>query len=239
MTTQLPTNPFPGMNPYLEHPGIWPDVHNRIIVELSASLGRRLRPEYRVTTQERVYVLSAPDGNGNGSASFRVADAAVLSVAAGIGQGMRDPEQGRGKDAIAVQLPTTELFKERYLEVRRVDNRQVVAVIELLSPTNKDYGGGHNDYLAKRASILSSATHLVEIDLLRAGRRMPIIGDVPDSHYRILVANARRHEPMADMYVFDFRRGHTRFYNAAGERRRGHRRQSERSRQRRLCRRLF
>ena len=206
MTTQLPENPFPGMNPYLEHPGIWPDVHNRIIVALSSDLGRRLRPEYRVTTQERVYVLSEPGGNGNGSASFRVADAAVLSVAAGSGQAMRNPEPERSQDAIAVQLPATELFKERYLEVRRVDNRQVVVVIELLSPTNKDDGGGHSDYLAKRASVLSSATHLVEIDLLRAGRRMPVIGDVPDYHYRILVANARRNEPVADLYAFDFRR---------------------------------
>ena len=205
MTTQLPQNPFPGMNPYLEHPRLWPDVHNSIITALRNYLARRLRPEYRVTTQERVYVLAEPDSNGNGSGGVRVTDVAVLALAGETGASVGHTAPEHGKEAIAVRLPTTELFKERYLEVRTVDREQVIAIIELLSPTNKAGGAGHNEYLAKRVAVLSSATHLVEIDLLRAGRRMPIIGDAPNRHYRILIADARRQEPVGDLYVFDFR----------------------------------
>ena len=210
----LPANPFPGMNPYLENPGLWPDVHNSVIVGLRTLLSRQLRPEYRVTTVERVYVMTEPGSNGSGSGGsngVRIPDVAVLTAAApapgaGASAGeLRFPMPARSKDAIAVQLPATELLKERYLEVRRVDNRQVVAIIELLSPTNKG-GDGYREYLAKRAATLYSPTHLVEIDLLRAGRRMPVIGPAPaEAHYRILVANARRSEPVADLYAFGIR----------------------------------
>ena len=224
-TPFFPTNPFPGMNPYLEERGFWPDVHGSIIQHLRILLTRQLRPEYRVSTEERVYVLTDPDANGavrgNGSGGgarigngLRVPDVAVLTgVGAGVGvgvavaaasSGLRFPAPARSKDAIEVQLPFTDLFKERYIEVRRVSNRELVAVIELLSPTNKT-SKGWEEYLAKRAAVLSSPTHLVEIDLRRAGRRMPVIGAVPDTHYRILVANAHRTEPIADLYAFGIR----------------------------------
>ena len=170
----LPVNPFPGMNPYLESAGLWPGAHNRLIVGLGNMLARRLRPAYSVGIQERVQISAEPGGNGSGGGGgngVRIPDVAVLTAAApvpGAGAGeLRFPMPARSKYAIAVQLPATELLKERYLEVRRVDNRQVVAIIELLSPTNKG-GDGYREYLAKRAATLYSPTHLVEIDLLRA-----------------------------------------------------------------------
>ena len=215
ITAALPANPFPGMNPYLENPGLWPGAHNRLIVGLGNMLARRLRPAYSVGIQERVRISAEPGGNGSGGGSngngVRIPDVVVLTAAApvpgeGTGTGeLRFPMPARSKDAIAVQLPATELLKERYLEVRRVDNRQVIAIIELLSPTNKG-GDGYREYLGKRAATLYSPTHLVEIDLLRAGRRMPVIGPAPaEAHYRILVANARRSEPIADLYAFGIR----------------------------------
>ena len=214
MTSLSPTNPFPGMNPYLETPALWPNVHTSIIVGLRNFLAPRLRPEYSVGIEERVHISAELGGNGSGdgSAGIRIPDAVVLAAAAApssagtpsAGNPRRFPAPERSKDAIAVQLPATDLFKQRYLEVRRANNRQVVAIIELLSPTNTD-GYGHQEYLAKRAAVLSSPAHLVEIDLLRASQRLPVLGDVPDAHYRILVANARRTEPVADLYPFGIR----------------------------------
>ena len=210
MTSALPpTNPFPGMNPYLEMSGLWPSVHSRTIIGLGNFLSPRLRPEYSVGIEERVHVMMDSNGNGSGARignGLRIPDVAVLTASADADAGgpLRFPMPERSKDAIAVQLPSTDLFKERYIEVRRVASREVVAVIELLSPTNKS-GYGRQEYLAKRAAVLYSSTHLVEIDLLRAGPRMPVIGAVPDTHYRILVANARRTEPIADLYAFGIR----------------------------------
>jgi hypothetical protein len=49
-----------------------------------------------------------------------------------------------------------------------------VTIIELLSPSNKKAGGDRDQYLSKRSDIIASPTHLVEIDLLRGGRRLPM-----------------------------------------------------------------
>ncbi|MEI7769214.1 MAG: DUF4058 family protein, partial [Chloroflexales bacterium] len=50
----MPT-PFPGMDPYLEQPAIWPDFHNSLIVALRDDLAPRLRPRYYVAIEERTY----------------------------------------------------------------------------------------------------------------------------------------------------------------------------------------
>ena len=215
MTSLSPTNPFPGMNPYLERAGLWPDVHNSIIVGLRDFLAARLQPEYVVRMQQRVYVSAAPEGNG-GQPQYRIPDAIVLAgagaVPAGAGGGAgsgsaavpaRTAEGETPADSIAVRMPSVELERQHYLEVLRVGNREVIAVIELLSPANK-WGDGRQEYLAKRAAVKVSTAHLVEIDLLRAGAPMPVIGDVPSRSYRILVRDARR-SPAAELYPFGIR----------------------------------
>ena len=52
--------PFPGMDPYLEHPILWSSVHMRLIVALANQLGPRLRPHYVASVEERVFV-EGPD----------------------------------------------------------------------------------------------------------------------------------------------------------------------------------
>jgi hypothetical protein len=40
-------SPFPGMDPYLEAPDIWPDFHDALAGEISSELNRTLpRPYY-------------------------------------------------------------------------------------------------------------------------------------------------------------------------------------------------
>ena len=49
---------FPGMNPYLESPALWSDVHSWLIVELARELNPSLIPKYRAESREtgfRVY----------------------------------------------------------------------------------------------------------------------------------------------------------------------------------------
>ena len=219
MTTQTTNaamvNPFPGMNPYLERSNWWPDVHTSIIVSMRDLLASRLTSDYAVRVEQRVYVAQEPDGGNGASASlgptasrFRVPDAMVLSYPAGPAasatataeRGIAVAEPAVGVAAVSVALPAADLERQRYLQVLRVDTMEVVAVIELLSPSNKS-GGGRREYLGKRATVKNSTAHLVEIDLLRAGPPMPVIGDVPHGCYRIVVANGRL-RPHADLYAF-------------------------------------
>jgi hypothetical protein len=92
--------------------------------------------------------------------------------------------------------------KERYLEVRDITTHDVITVIELLSPKNKRSGEGRASYEKKRSAILSSATHLVEIDLLRAGNPMPVLGNPSLSAYRILVSRSSQ-RPSAELYSIE------------------------------------
>jgi hypothetical protein len=49
---------FPGMDPYLENPQLWPGVHNSLIIYLRDQLQPLLRPRYIAAVEERVYVES-------------------------------------------------------------------------------------------------------------------------------------------------------------------------------------
>jgi hypothetical protein len=65
-----------------------------------------------------------------------------------------------------------EEIRQRYLEIRDARNHTVVAVIEVLSPTNKVASGpGHDAFGRKRRDVMASPVHWLEIDLLRAGER--------------------------------------------------------------------
>ena len=47
---------FPGMDPWLEHPDLWPDVHNRLIASIADALSEKLRPRYFVGVEEHAYL---------------------------------------------------------------------------------------------------------------------------------------------------------------------------------------
>jgi Protein of unknown function (DUF4058) len=46
---------FPGMNPYLENPETWSEVHFWLIAELARMLNPVLAPKYRAAVEKRVY----------------------------------------------------------------------------------------------------------------------------------------------------------------------------------------
>lgn len=48
-------NPFPGMNPYLEHPDLWHQVHNRLIVGIADAIADQIAPKYCVSIEQRMY----------------------------------------------------------------------------------------------------------------------------------------------------------------------------------------
>ncbi len=103
---------------------------------------------------------------------------------------------------LTVNIPMTYQVREGYLEIRERGSQELITLIEILSPTNKRTGKGRQMYEEKREEILSSRTHLIEIDLLRRGQKMPIVGNNVESQYRILVCRGNR-RPKADLYAFN------------------------------------
>jgi hypothetical protein len=188
-------NPFPGMDPYLERPDFWPNVHSSLIVALRDDLAPRLRPNYYVSIEERTYLLEP----GGGLAFSTFPDAAVIGEAAPTYQAV-----GGDSQIVEVELPIPEEIRETYLEIRQVaDDKKVITVIELLSPTNKRPGRGRELYEQKRLALLGTKTHLVEIDLLRAGDS-PAMRGGPGSHYHILISRWQE-RPTATLLPFSIR----------------------------------
>jgi hypothetical protein len=151
---------FPGMDPYLEVPELWPGVHNILIVNILNYLRPLLRPRYIAAIEERVFV------EGPQQREF-IPDVLLK-------QGRPPREQGGtavlgADEALEVQIPALEMH-ESYLEILdRHNGQRVVAVLEVLSPANKYAGPGRDSYLAKQHEVLASQAHLIEIDLLRRG----------------------------------------------------------------------
>ena len=82
---------------------------------------------------------------------------------------------------------------------------EVITVIELLSPSNKRANGdGRREYLQKRDEIISSQSHLVEIDLLRGGERLPIIEPLPPADFHCFVCRADK-RPQASRFSWTMR----------------------------------
>src|SRR5205085_4527870 len=91
---------------------------------------------------------------------------------------------------VTLRLPQLDLERQVFLEIRRRDTGRVVYVIEMLSPINKARGFGQGEYLAKRAAVLQSRAHLVELDFLRGGARLPMERPLPDAGYYVIISHA-------------------------------------------------
>jgi hypothetical protein len=131
----------------------------------------------------------------------RPPDLAVVSAVPGTAPGSA---AAGSRQILEVELPMALPVRETYLEVRGVADGDVVTVVELLSPANKRPGTGRRLYLDKRTAVLATGTSLVEIDLLRAGERMPTLGPPIDGDYRMIVGRGWR-RPRAQVIAFGVR----------------------------------
>ncbi len=159
-------SPFPGMDPYLEDPQLWPSVHHLLISQIGTTLNRLLPSGYVAAFGERVFV-AGPDRDNYPDVSVK-----DVEVVGGVGTFLRSGSATAVSDAPWVVAVTTDEITESFVEIRALTgNQQVVTAIEVLSPRNKAAGSeGRQLYRQKQREILSSETHLLEIDLLRSGQ---------------------------------------------------------------------
>ena len=160
-------SPFPGMDPFIEMEE-WSDFHGAMIFAFRGQLAPQLRPRYIVRAETRVYLertLAEPQHFQPDVRIVKSSKAGSRSVAASHSTAaVLEPE--------LFDIPMPEELREHYLVIRDRDRREVVTVIELLSPANKRTGSdGFREYYAKRDELLTRHVHLVELDFLRGGTR--------------------------------------------------------------------
>jgi len=160
-------SPFPGMNPWLEQDDAWHDFHKRFMPAAAESLTGQVRPNFFVKLAAQVYRHALPADERGGRLHGQVGDSLAIDVE-----------------------------RSSYIEIRDPRDRQLITVIELLSPANKRPGPDRDHYLAKRRQIFSSNVHFVELDLLRDYPRLPIEG-LPECDYYALVSQAETRPKVA------------------------------------------
>jgi len=169
-------SPFPGMDPFLEG-HIWPDVHNRLINAISEILAPKIAPKYVA----RVETYTVEDTNPESEVGITYPDVAVLRrrveqapVAAYTDTTVMTEPDLMVSTSVTVHIPV--------IQIRDIEKNRLITCIEILSPVNKR-SPGWQPYHEKRNDLHLSGVHLLEIDLLRRGKRhVPNLG-LPEHHY--------------------------------------------------------
>ncbi len=174
MTTQNLDNPFPGMNPWLE--SHWQSVHARFLTYLGDQLTELLPDGLAALTEERVVVENLREP--------RLGKSLVPDIAIKKPWDLHAPLQPGPSSygGLAVAEPLVVMLDkpiDRCLHIVSGSGNLITA-IEVLSPSNKEYGAGRQRYQEKQVTYQQGGVNLVEIDLLRGGERVFL---APPDHY--------------------------------------------------------
>jgi len=186
-------SPFPGMDPYLESPLLWRDVHHTLASQIRQQLVPRLSPRYVARLETRFVAFSPdekeirilyPDADVT-HAQLREHIIATYETCADAPVAISPPP-------LVLRAISPERVELVTVEIRDAAQGRLVTSIEILSPINKRPGKGLEEYRTKRATVLSASAHLLEIDLLRPGTRAPRLINLQKSDYFVFLTRAEQ-----------------------------------------------
>jgi hypothetical protein len=177
------------MDPYLEAPRLWPDVHTALISAIRDQIQQQIVPRYfaQITPYialEQIEIAS--------SRYAIVPDVGVYERDAPGATAVIEAVDAPPLIGTAImEVPT------RYarIEIRARDEERLITAIEVLSPVNKRPGvDGADAYEKKRQELFKGGVHLLEIDLLRNGRRPRLArpDPLPDAPYFVFLSRTER-----------------------------------------------
>jgi hypothetical protein len=172
-------SPFPGMDPYFEGDD-WTSFHTHLAIEIARQLTPRLRPKYVALPKKRFEAVD----ESSIAIETTYPDVGVTDLGA---PGSQTIGQAAATAPFTLQTVMEVSAPHAWIEIRDTVGRRRVTTIEILSPWNKR-GHGRQEYLDKRRKLLRSSTHLVEIDLLCRGLRLPMKDPLPPGTYYVLVS---------------------------------------------------
>lgn len=189
-------SPFPGMDPFLEG-GMGQEFHQTLANAIRAQLLPVIRPHYVALLAKRYVIDRSAIG------VFDVAEPRVFSPDVHV---VTSPEttalhrHGHGATTpptlqVASPMPAPQLS----VEIRDVAQRRLVTLIEILSPANKQADGAR-EYDDRRVALLQTSVHLLEIDLLRGGSRIPVNDPLPSAAYYVYLSRAS-HRPFTEVWA--------------------------------------
>jgi hypothetical protein len=175
------------MDPFIEAQGRWEDFHNKLMGDMERYLSATVPARYAVRLGERSYIdYLDPRVERSGEHVFSPDIGIKTAIPDEIGT---RPTSVLEEPAIDMEGLVETEFREVFIEIRELDPQQrLVTGIEVLSPANKRPGSvGWYQYERKRRVFFEGHANLVEIDLLRGGRRHAMAQAWPESPYCLLV----------------------------------------------------
>lgn len=160
----------------VESARLWGFFHKDWLLQIRLTLRDQLPSDYRVFVESEA-VLISPEASG---APARVILPDVLVARPPFGAA----SQTLGKSAEDTTAATVEVEEaytvetQYHLTIRRSPDQEIVAAMELVSPSNKGIGNrlDRQKHLRKREEYLDAGINLLEIDVLLDGER-----DLPPS----------------------------------------------------------
>ncbi|MBI5648933.1 MAG: DUF4058 family protein [Chloroflexi bacterium] len=172
METQYP---FPGMDPYLEAPDIWPDFHDRLAAAVSAILNDDLPEPYYARLQMRSELGVVLE---SGISHTIIPDILIARYPTATppptegGVAVLERPRTRVSPGIDLQVHHDPI-RHPFIEIRdAARGHKLITLIEIVSPTNKRPGPDRRSYETKQREVLESDANLIELDLLRSGMRL-------------------------------------------------------------------
>jgi len=168
------------MDPYLENPSIWPDFHHRLGTELSSVLNQSLPPPFYARVEMRPEVGIVQEGEGWDLVGRILSDVLIVkhptsgpSLPAHEAVAVASQARGEVSAGVEVEWLLGPPQHHHFVEIRDANQgHKLITLIEILSPSNKHPGPDRRAYIAKQAEVMQSDASLIEIDLLRKGKRV-------------------------------------------------------------------
>lgn len=184
-------SPFPGIDPYLESQGYWPDFHASLTTYCRDALNDVLPESYEARLGEQLRLVERREPQ----ARTVYPDVAILEGGPGR-RSIAQSEPAAGVlmlEPVTIDVPVEEIEEVRdlWIEIRHRPDRDLVTAIEILSPTNK-LGEGYWQYQGQRRALIRQNVHLVELDLLVRGQRLPMGQELPAGDFFAFVSRADR-----------------------------------------------
>jgi Protein of unknown function (DUF4058) len=180
------SSPFPGMDPYLEG-YLWADVHQALAYQFRRQLVPLVAPKYAV----RLAVTMVTDRVPAHELGIMYPDVEVIRPQGPTAPSVTIMPAAAAIPPAPVAIPVEVLVPTRLVtvEVHDVAQNTLVTSIEIMSPANKREPG-LREFLSKRDELRLAGVHVLEIDLLRRGKRTWSDARVEESPYIAVLIRA-------------------------------------------------
>lgn len=147
--------------------GTFHDFHNGWIIHIKEALNAGLLPKGYYAQSEQHVGLAIPDiltlhTDENGAIADRDGSVALLAAPPKVGRKLVATEAGMART------------RRRTLTIRHASKHRVVAMIEIVSPANKDREQSVEDFVSKAIAAIDRGIHVLLIDLFPPGPFDPL-----------------------------------------------------------------